>query len=288
VRQVKVQAKVESGGLVTPYGSRPHSESQPEPRPQPAPKIALNNLTVAAGRQLILQGIDLAIAANTIVSVIGPAHSGKTTLLRVINRLIETDTGVWPYAPLRTGDVRLDGQEVRRLDIDILRRRVGLIFATPVPLPGTVFDNIAYGPRLKAHLRKPQLADLVERSLRAAALWDEVKDRLQTSALRLSGGQQQRLCIARTIAVNPEVIMMDEPTSGLDPISTSQIESAMRELKRQYTWLLVTNNVKQAARVSDRVAFFLSGELVEQGDTAQLFTRPKDNRTDDYVSGRIG
>jgi len=235
------------------------------------------------GKRLILRGVNLDIAANTIVSVIGPAHSGKTSLLRVINRLIETQ-----HEFTRSGDVLLDGEEVRRVDIDVLRRRVGLIFATPVPLPGTIFDNIAYGPRLQHHHRRHQLADIVERSLRAAFLWDEVKDRLSTSALRLSGGQQQRLCIARTIAVDPEVIMMDEPTSGLDPISTAQIETAMRELKKHYTWVLVTNNTKQAARVSDRVAFFLSGELVEEGEAAQIFTKPKDKRTDDYVSGRIG
>ncbi len=248
-----------------------------------AAKVSVRNLAVAVNKRLILRGVGLDIEANSIVSVIGPAHSGKTTLLRVINRLIETQREL-----LRSGDVLLDGIEVRKLDIDVLRRRVGLIFATPVPLPGTIFDNIAYGPRLKTRLRKSRIADLVEQSLRAAALWDEVKDRLNTSALRLSGGQQQRLCIARTIAVDPEVIMMDEPTSGLDPISTAQIESAMRELKQRFTWVLVTNNVKQAARVSDRVAFFLSGELVEEGEAAEIFTRPKDKRTDDYVSGRIG
>jgi phosphate transport system ATP-binding protein len=234
-------------------------------------------------KRLILRGVNLSIEANTIVSVIGPAHSGKTTLLRVINRLLETQREC-----LRSGDVLLDGEEVRRLDIDVLRRRVGLIFATPVPLPGTIFDNVAYGPRLQRHHPRQQLAGIVERSLRSAFLWDEVKDRLSTSALRLSGGQQQRLCIARTIAVDPEVIMMDEPTSGLDPISTAQIETAMRELKPQYTFVLVTNNTKQAARVSDRVAFFLSGELIEMGEAAQIFTRPADPRTDDYVSGRIG
>jgi len=248
-----------------------------------AAKISVHNLAVAVNKRLILRGVNLAIEANTIVSVIGPAHSGKTTLLRVINRLIETQ-----HEFMRSGDVLLDAEEVRRIDIDVLRRRVGLIFATPVPLPGTIFDNIAYGPRLQRRHRRGQLADIVERSLRAAFLWEEVKDRLQTSALRLSGGQQQRLCVARTIAVDPEVIMMDEPTSGLDPISTAQIENAMRELKRQYTWVLVTNNVKQAARVSDRVAFFLSGELVEEGEAAQVFTKPNDKRTDDYVSGRIG
>jgi phosphate transport system ATP-binding protein len=248
-----------------------------------AAKISVRNLAVAVNKRLILRGVNLDIEANTIVSVIGPAHSGKTTLLRVINRLLETQREF-----LRSGEVLLDGTEVRRLDIDVLRRRVGLIFATPVPLPGTIFDNIAYGPRLQRHHSRHQLADIVEKSLRAAFLWDEVKDRLSTSALRLSGGQQQRLCIARTIAVDPEVIMMDEPTSGLDPISTAQIETAMRELKKQYTWVLVTNNTKQAARVSDRVAFFLSGELVEMGEAAQVFTKPRDKRTDDYVSGRIG
>jgi len=256
---------------------------QTQPRPQPGPKIAIRNLAVAVNKRLILRGVDLDIEANTIVSVIGPAHSGKTSLLRVINRLIETQ-----HEFLRSGDVLLDGAEVRRLDIDALRRRVGLIFATPVPLPGTIFDNVAYGPRLQRRHRQQQLHDVVERSLRSAFLWDEVKDRLSSSALRLSGGQQQRLCIARTIAVNPEVIMMDEPTSGLDPISTAQIENAMRELKSRFTWVLVTNNVKQAARVSDRVAFFLSGELVEEGEAGQIFTTPKDKRTDDYVSGRIG
>ena len=248
-----------------------------------AAKVSIRNLAVAVNKQLILRGVDLDIEANSIVSVIGPAHSGKTTLLRVVNRLIETQREL-----LRSGDVLLDGTEVRKLDIDVLRRRVGLIFASPVPLPGTIFDNVAYGPRLKARLHRPQLADVVEQSLRAAALWDEVKDRLHTSALRLSGGQQQRLCIARTVAVDPEVIMMDEPTSGLDPISTAQIENAMRELKSRFTWILVTNNVKQAARVSDRVAFFLSGDLVEEGEAAQIFTTPRDKRTDDYVSGRIG
>ncbi len=257
--------------------------SLPSPLPSPSPKVSVRNLAVAVGKRLILRGVNLDIEANTIVSVIGPAHSGKTTLLRVINRLIETQREF-----MRSGDVLLDDAEVRRLDIDVLRRRVGLIFATPVPLPGTIFDNIAYGPRLQHHHRRQQLADLVEHSLRSAFLWDEVKDRLSTSALRLSGGQQQRLCIARTIAVDPEVIMMDEPTSGLDPISTAQIETAMRELKKQYTWVLVTNNTKQAARVSDKVAFFLSGELIEMGEAAQIFTKPKDPRTDDYVSGRIG
>jgi len=246
-------------------------------------KLVIRNLSVSAGTHAIIKDVSFAVEANTIVSVIGPAHSGKTTLLRVINRLVENQPEF-----RRSGEVLLDGKEVRSLDIDFLRRRIGLIFATPIPLPGTVFDNIAYGPRLKHRLRRRELEAIVERSLRSAFLWDEVKDRLDTSALCLSGGQQQRLCIARTIAVNPEVIMMDEPTSGLDPISTAQIESAMRELKNQYTFMLVTNNVKQAARVSDTVAFLLGGELVELGEAARVFTKPRDKRTDDYVSGRIG
>ena len=246
-------------------------------------KLTLRDLSVRVGDRAVLRNLSFSIAANSIVSVIGPAHSGKTTLLRVTNRLIELQPEF-----KREGDVLFDGKEVRNLDIDYLRRRIGLIFATPVPLPGTIFDNVAYGPRLKHRLRKRELEAVVERSLRAAFLWDEVRDRLHSSALRLSGGQQQRLCIARTIAVRPEVIMMDEPTSGLDPISTAQIETAMRELKSQYTFVLVTNNVKQAARVSDMVAFLLGGELVELGETAQMFTRPRDQRTDDYLSGRIG
>lgn len=246
------------------------------------PKITLRSLRVWAADREVLKDIDLTINANQIISVIGPAHSGKTTLLRTINRLIELN-------PVfrREGEILLDGIEVRQLDPSILRRRVGLIFATPIPLPGTIFDNIAYGPRLHGMPRK-RIAERVEQSLRAAFLWDEVKDRLHTSALCLSGGQQQRLCIARTIAIDPEVILMDEPCSGLDPISTAQIENAMRELKPRYTFVLVTNNVKQAARVSDRVAFFLSGELVETGPAAELYTAPRDRRTDDYISGRIG
>jgi phosphate transport system ATP-binding protein len=246
-------------------------------------KLEFRNLNIVAGGRPVLRDLSFAIPAGTILSVIGPAHSGKTTLLRAANRLLDTE-------PLfrRTGDILLDGREVRQLDTDLVRRRIGLIFATPIPLPGTIFDNVAYGPRLRGRRSRARLAAIVESALRSAFLWDEVKDRLHSSALRLSGGQQQRLCIARTIAVNPEVIMMDEPTSGLDPISTAQVESAMRQLKDRYTFILVTNNVKQAARVSDTVVFLLGGELVELGDAEQIFTRPRDQRTDDYVSGRIG
>ncbi len=246
-------------------------------------KITTRGLNVVVHGSPVLRDISLSVMANEILAIIGPAHSGKTTFLRCINRLIENQPGF-----VRTGELLLDNRDVRYWDIDTLRRRVGMIFATPIPLPGTIFDNVAYGPRLKGIRNMRRLAEIVEKSLRAAFLWDEVKDRLFSSALRLSGGQQQRLCIARTLAVEPEVVMMDEPCSGLDPISTAQIEQAMRELKQSYTFILVTNNVKQAARVSDRTAFFLSGELVELGPTAQIFTAPRDKRTDDYVSGRIG
>jgi len=246
-------------------------------------KITIQNLSVTADGKSILSNINLTILEHEIFSIIGPAHSGKTTLLRTINRLIETQPGF-----SRTGTLLLDGKDVLNWDIETLRRRVGLIFATPIPLPGTIFDNIAYGPRLKGIRNKRKLTEIVEHTLRAAFLWDEVKDRLFTSALRLSGGQQQRLCIARTLALDPEVVMMDEPCSGLDPISTAQIEDAMRQLKNRYTFILVTNNVKQAARVSDRVAFFLAGQLIEVNSAEIIFTRPADKRTDDYISGRIG
>lgn len=246
-------------------------------------KITLEHLTVTVDGKPVLSDINLTILEHEIFSIIGPAHSGKTTLLRTINRLIETQPGF-----TRTGKLLLDGKDVWDWDINTLRRRIGFIFATPIPLPGTIFDNIAYGPRLKGIRNSRKLTEIVERSLRAAFLWDEVKDRLFTSALRLSGGQQQRLCIARTLALDPEVVMMDEPCSGLDPISTAQIEDAMRRLKTRYTFILVTNNVKQAARVSDRVAFFLAGQLIEVNTAEIIFTRPADQRTDDYISGRIG
>lgn len=246
-------------------------------------KIVLDYLTVTARGKPILADINLTIFEREIFSIIGPAHSGKTTLLRTINRLIETQPEL-----IRTGKLLLDGKDVQEWDLDTLRRRVGMIFATPIPLPGTIFDNIAYGPRLKGIRHRRKLTEIVEKSLRSAFLWEEVKDRLFTSALRLSGGQQQRLCIARTLALDPEIVMMDEPCSGLDPISTAQIEDTMRQLKNRYTFLLVTNNVKQAARVSDRVAFFLAGQLIEVNSVEIIFTRPRDQRTDDYISGRIG
>lgn len=246
-------------------------------------KLQIENFHFYFGNQPVLKSVNLTINANEVFSIIGPAHSGKTTLLRAINRMNDEADNC-----RHKGKIYLDGKDIYLLDKNLLRQKVGMIFATPIPLPGTVFNNIAYGPRLKGVKSLTTLRSLVEKSLRAAYLWDEVKDRLADSALRLSGGQQQRLCIARALAVEPEVIMMDEPCSGLDPISTAKIEDALRKLKKEYTIILVTNNTKQAARVADTIAFFLSGELVEIGTPEAIFTKPKDKRTDDYIAGRMG
>src|SRR4030042_72862 len=245
-------------------------------------KILVDNLSLYYEGCQALKNINLNIEEKEILSVIGPSNSGKSSLLRAINRLYEND-----HARI-TGRIILDGINIFNIRINDLRRRVGLIFATPVVLPGTVYKNLTYGPKLHNHLNRNQLDDLVQNVLVAANLWDEVKDRLRDSASALSGGQQQRLCIARTLAMDPEVIMMDEPCSGLDPISTAKIEATMLELKKKYTFILVTNNTKQAARVATRTAFFLSGELIEVGPTDKIFTAPDDRRTDDYLRGRFG
>lgn len=229
-----------------------------------------------------LNNINLDVSEHEILGVIGPANAGKSTLLRVLNRLCEFDDASV------TGEVWLDDEEIRRIPVNDLRRRVGLIFAAPVVLPGSIYKNITYGPKLHHRYRPGELEELVYFALNAANLWDEVKDRLYDSASRLSGGQQQRLCIARTLALKPEIIMMDEPCSGLDPISTAKVESTMLTLKNQYTFILVTNNTKQAARISDRVAFFLAGELIECDVTQKIFTAPRDPRTNDYIIGRFG
>ena len=246
-------------------------------------KIQIEDYYFYFGNHSVLKSVSLTINSNEVFSIIGPAHSGKTTFLRAINRMNDDADNC-----RHEGKIYIDAEEVYTIDKNILRRRIGMIFATPIPLPGTIFNNIAYGPRLKGIKSLTSLRNLVEKSLRAAYLWDEVKDRLSTSALRLSGGQQQRLCIARALAVEPEVLMMDEPCSGLDPISTAKIENALRQLKKEYTIILVTNNTKQAARVADNIAFFLSGELVETGSPEAIFTNPKDKRTDDYIAGRMG
>jgi phosphate transport system ATP-binding protein len=223
------------------------------------------------------------IYANEILTIIGPSNSGKTTFLRMLNRLNDLEAQF-----KMQGRVAFDEKDVTTLDAQMLRKKVGMVFALPLPLPLSIFDNIAYGARMHGIRNKARLQEIVESSLREAYLWEEVKDRLNISAFKLSGGQQQRLCIARTLAVEPEVILCDEPCSGLDPISTAKIEEAILKLKQHYTLILVTNNVKQAARVGDRTAFFLSGGLIELDKTEKIFTIPSDKRTDDYISGKFG
>jgi len=251
----------------------------------PTTKIRVRDLQVYFGQALALRGVSLDVPACQILGVIGPSGSAKTTFLRALNRMNDLTPGSH-----MTGQVLLDGEDVYGPDCDavMLRKRVGMVFAMPMPLPMSIYDNLAYGPRLCGIRARTALDALIETSLRAAFLWDEVKDRLRSSGLRLSGGQQQRLCLARTLAMKPEVILLDEPCSGLDPISTARIEEALTVLKAQYTIILVTNNTKQAARVADTTAFFLMGELIEHGPTDQIFTAPRDQRTDDYVTGRFG
>ena len=250
-----------------------------------APKVDICKLTVRYGAQPVVRDVDLAIPENSIYAIIGPAGSGKTSILRTLNLLsIDIDRA------RVEGQILIDGEDVLHSSIDraVLRRRIGMVFAAPQPLPGSIYDNMVYGPRLAGVQRRAELDELVESSLRSAELWDEVKDRLRRSAFALSGGQQQRLCIARTIALRPEVVLLDEPCSGLDPISTLKIEEMMQSLRSKFTWVLVTNNTKQAARVSQHTAFMLMGELVENGPTAAVFTAPRDSRTGDYIEGRFG
>jgi len=248
-------------------------------------KISVRKLNVFFGKIQSLRWITVDVLGCRIFGIIGPSGSGKTTFLRALNRLNDLTPGTHIE-----GEVLLDGQDIYHPSFEVvtLRKRVGMVFALPVPLPMSIFDNIAYGPRLSGVRDRSQLDELLERSLKAAFLWDEVKDRLHTSALRLSGGQQQRLCLARVLAMEPEVILLDEPCSGLDPISTAKIEEALTALKARYTIILVTNNTKQVARVADRTAFFLRGEMVEYNETKNLFTAPKDKRTEDYIAGRFG
>jgi phosphate transport system ATP-binding protein len=249
------------------------------------PKILAHNVSYSYGGKWILRDVSLEVPANAITVFFGPAGGGKTTLLRLINRLndLVEDTQM-------TGRILLDGQDVYAANIDIsdLRRRVGMVFALPLPLPGTIRENVLYGPKL-AGIRDPNhLGEAVERSLKQAALWDEVKDRLDDPAIALSGGQQQRLCIARSLALEPDVLLLDEPTSGLDPISTRKVEESLFELKKQYTIILVPHSVQQASRVADHAAFFLMGELIEHGPGADVFIKPSDKRTEDYITGRFG
>lgn len=231
-----------------------------------------------------LKGINLNLSANEITAFIGPSGCGKSTLLKSLNRMNDLVEGC-----RITGEVLLDGEDIYGdMDINNLRKRVGMVFQKPNPFPMSVYDNIAYGPRTHGIRSKSRLDEIVEKSLRDAAIWDELKDRLKKSALGLSGGQQQRLCIARALAVEPEVLLMDEPTSALDPISTSKIEDLAVQLKEKYTIVMVTHNMQQAARISDKTAFFLLGDMVEFSDTETLFSMPKDKRTEDYITGRFG
>ena len=232
-----------------------------------------------------MKNINLSIEDNEVTAFIGPSGCGKSTLLKSINRMNDLVPGC-----RITGEMLLDGENIYsgKMDVNGLRKRVGMVFQKPNPFPMSIYDNIAYGPRTHGVRSKAKLDDIVEQSLRQAAIWDEVKDRLKKSALGMSGGQQQRLCIARALAVQPEVLLMDEPTSALDPISTSKIEDLAVELKKDYTIVMVTHNMQQAARISDKTAFFLLGEVVEYGETEQIFSMPKDKRTEDYITGRFG
>jgi phosphate transport system ATP-binding protein len=248
-------------------------------------KIAITDFSVHYNLDEALRRISLEIRPNEIFTVFGPARSGKTTLLKSLNRLRDLIPGT-----RHTGSILIDGTDIYapHLDLYQLRRRIGMVFDLPTPLPLSIFDNISYGPRLRGIRDKQRLTESVEKSLRSAVLWDEVKDRLHTSALRLSGGQQQRLCIARILALEPEVLLLDEPCSGLDPISTASIEESLRVLKKEYTIILVPHNIQQGPRVADRAGFLLNGELVEVGTAYQIFTKPQNKKTEDYVTGKFG
>ena len=247
--------------------------------------ITAQNLNLWYGDFKALKDISLDVGEREITALIGPSGCGKSTFLKTLNRMNDLVPGV-----RIEGDVRLRGQDIfaREMQLTELRRRVGMVFQKANPFPMSIYDNVAYGPRTHGIRNKAKLDELVEQSLRRAAIWDEVKDRLKKNALGLSGGQQQRLCIARALAVEPTVLLMDEPTSALDPISTSRIEELAVELKQHYTIVIVTHNMQQAVRISDRTAFFLLGELVECGPTSEIFSTPKDKRTEDYISGRFG
>ena len=247
-------------------------------------KIKVGDMNLYYGSFHALKDISMDIPEKEITAFIGPSGFGKSTLLKSLNRMNDLVEGC-----VITGNVQLDGEDIYGdMDVNLLRKRVGMVFQKPNPFPMSIYDNIAYGPRTHGIRSKVKLDEIVEKSLRDAAIWDEVKDRLKKSALGISGGQQQRLCIARALAVQPEVLLMDEPTSALDPISTSKIEELAIELKKDYTIVMVTHNMQQATRISDKTAFFLLGEVVEFGDTDKLFSMPGDKRTEDYITGRFG
>ena len=248
-------------------------------------KFEIRDLDLYYGSFQALKKIQLDISEKEITAFIGPSGCGKSTLLKSLNRMNDLVEGC-----RITGSIKLDGEDIyaKSMDVNLLRKRVGMVFQKPNPFPMSIYDNIAFGPRTHGVRNKARLDEIVEKSLRDAAIWDEVKDRLKKNALGLSGGQQQRLCIARALAVEPEVLLMDEPTSALDPISTSKIEELAMELKEKYTIVMVTHNMQQAVRISDKTAFFLLGEVVEYGKTDELFSMPHDKRTEDYITGRFG
>lgn len=248
-------------------------------------KISVSNLNLYYGQNHALKSVNMEIPENEITAFIGPSGCGKSTFLKTLNRMNDLVEGV-----RIEGKVVLDGEDIysQTVDTTLLRKKVGMVFQQPNPFPMSIYDNIAYGPRIHGIKNKAKLDEIVETSLKGAAIWDEIKDRLKKSALGLSGGQQQRLCIARALAVKPEVLLMDEPTSALDPISTLKVEELMAELKKNYTVAIVTHNMQQATRISDNTAFFLVGEMVEMNKTEELFSRPMDKRTEDYITGRFG
>ena len=246
--------------------------------------FTVKNLSFSYGKQQVLNGLDFSLHEGRITTLIGANGCGKSTLLKSLNRMNDLVEGC-----KITGTLLLDGEPINQMkNVNLLRKRVGMVFQKPNPFPMSIYDNVAYGPRTHGIRKKSELDAIVEDSLKKAAIWDETKDRLKKSALGMSGGQQQRLCIARALAVQPEVLLMDEPTSALDPISTTKIEDLALELKNQYTIVMVTHNMQQAARISDKTAFFLLGEMVEMNDTETIFSKPQDKRTDDYITGRFG
>jgi phosphate transport system ATP-binding protein len=249
------------------------------------PRVSVRDMSFYYSGRRALTTVTLDVPEKSVTAIIGPSGCGKSTLIKSINRIAEIGTTIRVE-----GEVLFDGRDVYAPGIDLvdLRRKIGMLFQKPNPFPKSIFDNVAFGPRIHGTSRREELEGIVEKSLRQAALWEEVQDRIHTSAMSLSGGQQQRLCLARVLAVDPEVILMDEPCSALDPISTARIEELIEELRRRYTVVIVTHNMQQAARVSDRTAFLLNGELIEVGETEKIFTNPSDRRTEDYITGRFG
>jgi phosphate transport system ATP-binding protein len=287
----RLDASDQALGALVVTETAPEASAVPEAVQETTPtpgsghtKIAIQNLDLFYDDFQALHGINLKVKANEITAFIGPSGCGKTTMIKTLNRMNDLIEGC-----RITGDVLLDGQSIfSSMDVNLLRKRVGMVFQKPNPFPMSVYDNVAFGPRTHGIKKKSQLDEIVEKSLRDAAIFDELKDRLKRNALGLSGGQQQRLCIARALAVEPEVLLMDEPTSALDPISTAKIEDLASDLKGDYTIVIVPHNMQQAARISDMTAFFLLGEIIEYDRTERLFSMPKDKRTEDYITGRFG